>query len=431
MSAFDQFNNTDALDEIFLDVATILELSPEDRRIAENRYSRLKAHLERKGGPLASFMIDGQSLIYAQGSIATSTTIISGTDEDRFDVDAIVEFDVPLDWSDKKPLDLLERALEGFPGVIEIERCTRCIQLRFRSMHMDVTILDRSKRIGGERPGEIFHSPDDAPSKRIPSNPWGFTDWFRSQISVGQGQFVERISKARSTISRSRLSYLDDQERIVIAKADQEGLPPIIPARVDAQEAVALKLLKRFINLHYQNNPLKRPPSIYLTKLTGDFGCVEGGLALQLEYLASFIAQSLRSHMQQGTRPKEVNPFYPPDKINDRWPRELPDGFDDMEGLAGALEYLVGAIEVMNRSSMRDIYDKVGELFGENVAQEQVKVLKKRSDRRKKQSELLLQPGSGKIYSPAIIAPVNEIKSIPDHKFHPMKFKKERCGGKS
>ena len=85
------------------------------------------------------------SLIYAQGSIATSTTIVSGTEDDRFDVDAIVEIDVPTDWDDSQALDELEIALQGFPGVVTIVRCTRCVQLQFPFMHMDVTIMDRAR----------------------------------------------------------------------------------------------------------------------------------------------------------------------------------------------------------------------------------------------------------------------------------------------
>ena len=96
------FKNADTLDEVLLDVAALIELSPRDRRVAENRYRRLKTHLERPASALAVYLVDGQSRIYAQGSVATSTTIVSGTEDDRFDVDAIVEIDVPHDWDNKQ-----------------------------------------------------------------------------------------------------------------------------------------------------------------------------------------------------------------------------------------------------------------------------------------------------------------------------------------
>ena len=155
------FKKADTLDEVLLDVAALIELSPRDRRVAENRYRRLKTHLERPASALAVYLVDGQSRIYAQGSIATSTTIVSGTEDDRFDVDAIVEIDVPRDWDNDRALDELEKSLQGFPGVVAIVRCTRCVQLQFPFMHMDVTILDRRERLAIERAGEIFHSPEE------------------------------------------------------------------------------------------------------------------------------------------------------------------------------------------------------------------------------------------------------------------------------
>ncbi len=202
------FQQADTLDEVLLDVATLIELSPRDRQIAENRYRLLKVHLERKRSPLAPYLVDGESLIYAQGSIATSTTIVSGTDDDRFDIDAIVEIDAPSDWDNNKALDLLEEALRGFPGVETIERCTRCVQLQFPFMHMDVTIMDRRARIPIPRAGEIYHSPDEGKSIRVDANPWGFTAWFRSTVGIGQSSFAETLERQpASSVPQSTTVY--------------------------------------------------------------------------------------------------------------------------------------------------------------------------------------------------------------------------------
>jgi hypothetical protein len=276
------FKKADTLDEVLLDVAALIELSPRDRRVAENRYRRLKAHLERPASALAVYLVDGQSRIYAQGSIATSTTIVSGIEDDRFDVDAIVEIDVPPDWDHNRALDVLEESLQGFAGVVAIVRCTRCIQLQFPFMHMDVTILDRRGRLAIDRAGEIFHSPDNGDSSRIWSNPWGFTDWFRSSVGFGEQLFAESLRRHRYAASKNRLMALDEEEGRILAKADQYDLPPIIPSALDAQEAVALKLLKRFLNLRYENSALPRPPSVYLAKRAGVVGYTQQGLTTQL-----------------------------------------------------------------------------------------------------------------------------------------------------
>ncbi len=197
-------------------VAALIELSPRDRRVAENRYRLLKQHLERTASPLAMYLVDGASLIYAEGSVATSRTIVSGTEDDRFDVDAIVEIDVPDDWDDNKALDLLEEALQGFPGVVKIVRGTRRVQLRFPFMHMDVTIMDRRAKIAVER------APDMGEASRVASNPWGFTSWFRGAVGAGQEAFAATLRDHRlSVVAKNRLTLIDENERIVVAKAEQ------------------------------------------------------------------------------------------------------------------------------------------------------------------------------------------------------------------
>ena len=420
--------STDTLDEILLDVATLIELSSTDRRIAESRYRRLKSHLEREDSDLAPFLIEGDNLIYAQGSIATSTTIVSGDEDDRFDVDAAVEMDVPPDWPDSRALDDLEKALQEFPGATKIVRCTRCVQLQFPTMHMDVTIVDRHKPIPGERPGEIFHLPDAGPSYRVPSNPWGFTDWFRSVVVPDQVEFAERLGKARAAQSVDRLEFLDFEERMAIRAAQQEDLPPAIPSRMDAQEAVALKLLKRFLNLRYEELSIKRPPSIYLTKKTGDLGYVDRRLSVQLASLADFISKEMRAHLAAGTRPQERNPSYPPDEINDRWPRLDQGQQEDMNTLAEALEDLVKALAKMAFAPLDEILKNVDRLFGERVGRRQRDVLASRYDRREKEAPLLGQTGSGQVFAPAVVVPSESAQEIPKHSFHPFVMKAESDG---
>ena len=412
--------DTSTLDEILLDLAVLIELSPHDREIAESRYRRLKEYVERPTSPLRPYLVDGESLIYAQGSVATSTTILSGDNDDRFDVDAIVEIDVPPHWPESEPLDQLFETLKNFPGAVEVVRCTRCVQIRFAFMHMDVTVMDRRQRLGGERPGHIFHSPDTGPAYRVDSNPWGFTGWFRTQVGIGERLFEQRLKAARDAAGVSRLIVLDEAERRILADAEQVPLPPMIPSRIDAQEAVALKLLKRYLNLRYTHSRLKRPPSIWLTKLTGDMGLIQGGLTLQLYALSKFISDSLREHLARRTVPREVNPSYPPDKINDRWPRAWPEAESDMTVLADHLDLLADAIEEMNCSSQSAILKKIDELFGERFGQEERRILKDRYDRRSTSGgDLLIKPGSGTIYTPAIAAAKQEVQPIPQHRFHP------------
>ena len=296
------------IDELLLDLATVIELSDNDRAIADRRYGLLQRHLERPSSPLRDLVLADGAKIYAQGSMAIGATIVSGIDDDRFDVDAIVEIQVPSWWSDDDALDRLEDALQGFPGVRKIVRCTRCVQLQFAFMHMDVTILDPAREPRPERVGEIFHSPNDEPAYRVPSNPFGFSHWYRRAVTIINEGLIASLKKRRTELASDRL-YEE------VAKADQENLPPVIPPRHDSQQVVALKLLKRFLNLRYCGSDLKRPPSIYATKKSADCGYDTGGLTSQLGRLAGCIQWQMEEALAVGSGPTEENPSYLPDKI--------------------------------------------------------------------------------------------------------------------
>lgn len=419
MTNHDHFLTLSALDSILLDVATQIEPSPSDRRIADNRFRKLKEHLERPASPMAEHLKDGHHLIYAQGSMATSTTILSGIDDDRFDVDAIVEMDVPSNWTEHDALDVLEESLKGFPGVIKIVRCTRCIQLQFAFMHMDVTIMDRTGRLTIARAGAIMHAADDGSGARIPSNPWGFTAWFRSSVSINQAAFAEELRKRRGLQSRSRLQPLDWREQM-LAKAEQIDLPPMIPSRLDAQEAVALKLLKRNIYRRYEKLTIKRPPTIYLAKRAGSVGHIPQGLSAQLIVLSESTAEIMREHIATRTRPQEANPSYAADKINDRWPAADASGIRDMEKFAECLDHLARRLRELARAPLSEIVDGMSELFGERVGAEVRSILKKRFDTRDGKAANLVQSASGNITSPAIVRVTQDVRPVPQHKFHSM-----------
>lgn len=425
MTKHNPFRTTAALDEVLLDVASLIELSPRDRRVAENRYRKLKAHLERANSKLAPYLVDGQSRIYAQGSIAANTTIVSGTNDDRFDVDAIVEIDVPTGWSDEQALDLLEESLQGFPGATGIVRCTRCVQIQFPFMHMDVTILDRRERLSIERAGEIFHSPDEGSAYRVPSNPWGFTDWFRASLQLEQKSFADLLRRHRAGASRNRLQVLDESERMLVDAAEQKPLPPAIPNAVDAQEAVALKLLKRFVNLRYEKSPLRQPPSIYLTKRAGDVGYVNEGLSAQLYWLAESTAKILRAHVENNTRPDERNPSYSKDCLNDRWPTAGAQGKRDMIAFAEALEHLTGKLDSMATASLSEIVEAIDDLFGERIGKQERKVLADRYDRREDPAPVMTEPRTGTVFAPAIVTSPSVLREVPRHNFHPLKLRDE------
>ncbi len=386
-----------------------IELSDNDRRIAESRYRRLKEHLERSTSPLRPYLVDGDSRIYAQGSMAIGTTIVSGDKDDRYDVDAIVELNVPAFWDAAKVLDSLFEALKDFSDAVEVVRCTRCVQIRFSVMHMDVTVMDPATPPRIERAGNIFHAPDKGAQARVPANPWGFAHWFRSVVPPS-GRLAELIAKRRTSNGIDRLLH-----REVLAKVDQEMLPAIIPPRVDAEQAVSLKLFKRNINLKYSRTNLRRPPSIYLTKMAADVGAVPTGLTDQLIALSLWIAAKMKENLDLSALPDERNPTYHDDRLNDRWPTTR----RDKEFLYQVASDLADSLQRAKRSSIADILSISRELFGERVTERSFEVMAKRFENTSGGKSLGYEKGTGAVItSAATLSTPAVVRSASAQTFH-------------
>lgn len=395
------------LDDLLLDVVTVIELSDNDRKVAENRYGRLKPHLERPSSPLREYMLNSTSLIYPQGSMSIGATIISGTDEDRFDVDALVDMSVPTHWSNDEALDKLFDALQGFPDVRKLVRCTRCVQMQFAFMHMDVTILDPANAPRPERIGEIFHSPDTGLSYRVPSNPYGFSTWYRENVTYPSKDFLDDLRARRKSFGIDRLA--------AVAKTEQEDLPPVIPERVDAQQVYALKLMKRFLNLQYESRTIKRPPSIYVTKLSVTCGYEPRGLTAQLERLAGMIKLEMQKAFLAGKGPDERNPRYELDKLNDRWPETQA----DRKTLADDMTFLLQELEKARNADIKDMLKIVAELFGERVKDKTYETFIKRNDQRPGRRTMTFERGTGTIIPASVVAAPAVVRAeVPRHNFH-------------
>jgi Second Messenger Oligonucleotide or Dinucleotide Synthetase domain len=398
------------LDDLLLDMATSIEPSDADRKIIDKRYRELKTHLERPSSALSKYLLDDESRIYAQGSISISAAIVSGDKDDRFDVDAMVEFDVPADWSEGKALDVLFEALQGFPGAEKIARNTRCVTIHFASMHMDVTIMHPQKEPRTARVGEIFHSPDKGHSYRVPANPYGFSTWFRKSVffQEGVGSFADRISKRRLE------NYIDRLQAPVTNALDQDKLPPMIPPRMDAQQVVALKLMKRILNVEYAKQKVRKPPSVYTTKKAADCGYEPLGLTAQLERLAKCIQNEMTNAIAFGSGPDERNPMHYEDRINDRWPETQ----EDRQVFRNVMGKVLRSLEIAKASDFSEIAKIMNEMFGEKISE---RAVKKHLSRRDGSNPAMVMKAVGTIIPAVVIsapAVARDMRSIPDHRFH-------------
>lgn len=404
------------LDFLLIATAIEMELSDRDLQVASKRYSLIAEYLQRPGGTLAEYMND--ALVYAQGSRAIGATIVDGSSDDRFDLDAILEFPTPPGWQPQRVLDGLFEAFEGFPDVHKIVRCTRCVQLQFAFMHLDVTPMDPFAAPRQERAGNIYHSPDKGADALFSVNPYGFAQWFRQTVRLPSHQFQDQVRTMRSQMSIPDRIALN----LVLADAETDKLPePIDPLR-DAPQVIALKLLKRYLNLRYASRDRKRPVSIYLSKVAAEVPLNIFGLCAQLEALASELDRRMAAALASGQRPEERNPVFWAENFNDRWPKDT----TDMVVFCGDLQHLLAELARARESELSVIQEIFDKLFGERVTQQAVrKYLDGLSD---KAAPAAYERGRGFIAAPALVAaaapaaasPVvaPQISRAPAHSFH-------------
>lgn len=404
--------NSPNIDALLLGTVLLLELSDRDRRVAARRYPLVKEHLERPSSALRPYLIDERSRIYPQGSRAIGATIVHGADdEDRFDLDAILEFPVPAGWAPSDVLDILEESLEGFPDAIGVKRCKRCVQLQFAFMHLDVTPMDPRPLPRQERVGDIFHAPGDAPSRRFAVNPYGFSEWFRETVVLPSSDHRKRILDMRKVIlPKDRIS----RGMTFFAKADLDDLPADRHPLADAPQVLALKLMKRFLNLRYADRRLARPPSVLLTKMAALVPPGHNGLCAQLENYAAHVRTRMDEAIGAGGTLDERNPAFQEERLTDRWPSSKA----DLETLRKDMAHLCARLQAARSTEFRDIQGILSELFGERVTERSVRSYIEAAHRGA--STPHYQPGAGFVSAPALSMVPAAAKTLraPSHSFH-------------
>lgn len=404
------------IDALLIGAVLQMELSDRDLQVAQKRYSLIPEHLSRPSSPLRSLMDD--ALVYPQGSRAIGATVVHGDSDDRFDLDAILELPTPKGWSPSDVLDNLEVSFEGFPDVREIVRCTRCVQLKFAFMHLDVTPMAPFSEPRSARTGDIFHSPEHGNDQTFSVNPYGFAEWFKSKIVMPNEYFQSQVN-----VMRSRLGMRDVIARgSFLVNADIDSLPATISPIRDATQVLALKLLKRFLNLRYASRDMKRPVSIYLSKIAALTPPNEFGLCAHLETLAGELERRMTYALQTEVWPDEKNPDFPLENFNDRWPKDQ----KDMEVFKADLLHLQIELARSRESSLSDIQDIFDDLFGERVAGKAVRSYL--DGLSATAAPAAFERTKGYVAAPGLLAgvpsQVAEVSRAPAHKFHASILKK-------
>ena len=316
----------DTVDLLLADVALRIQLSPTQYKLATDRYNAINDWLERDGSPLAGLV----TRFYPQGSMSIGATISSSVDNEDYDIDVMVELNIPPDTPSDVVLDVLYETVRGEPGsryYKVTERRTRCVTVHYADMHIDLT---PTVLVPERRPltGWIFHhKPEDPqePAGRYLANPWGFGKWYRENTPADQG-----FATAFARLAEGRSGY----EMMAMAKADTEPVPEQVPITHKSMALVTHQLTKRWRNNRYEGHKGKRrPPSPLLACINAQSAGMTNTLAEELEYQVDCLLRRFEDAHALGRLIYVTNPECDEDEFTDRWPSDLDAQAEFIDGL--------------------------------------------------------------------------------------------------
>lgn len=216
-----------------------LELPPDKRAAAEQRYQELGRHVARK---LGIGEIDAHVVV--QGSMRTQTTI-AGYGREKFDLDIVVKLCGPRFEGLQQSGPFFQtfgESLKGIPGAGDPLPKNRCWRLQYPNepFYFDVTpAIPMSEQITG-----THLRVRDKDKNWSPSNPEQFADWFctiaNKRFPFQQRALLKSAMEARTTVDplpKTKVGIDDILRRLVqLMKLHRDGYYRGLPdARGDAR----------------------------------------------------------------------------------------------------------------------------------------------------------------------------------------------------
>ena len=388
-------------DELLVDIAIKIQLSPTLHDKAVQHYEAVMRHLERPDSPL----VDKISAYYPQGSMAAGTTIRSKDQDDLFDIDLLIELtNMPAGTTPLDTLNLLYAAVKGPAGSryhdFEVVQQTRCVTISYEDMHLDITPIFRAENYP-ERSGSICHGKRGAEAEQmfVWANPWGFADWFKRQTPPEPwfGRVVLRKSLTEDGL---------------IAEAAEEVAP--VPAHQEVYQksltVVGLQLFKRWLERNHAKNPGgRRPPSVLVSRIVGSAAGQTASLIDELLHQAAQVAVTLANASALGQPVDVRNPRFELDILSDRWPGDVGTQDKFRNDLAGYITKLQTAKATDDIDVLRTIFV---DLFGERATQAAITEYFSRAGRQTRGGTSAVAAGTGVAYAGAAFAKAPETKSV-------------------
>ena len=304
---------TERTDQLLAEIAARIQLSPTRHHQATQRYGTVAEWLERDDSPLQGSV----RLLYPQGSMAIGATILSRDSDDRYDIDVVVELDIPSETPAKAVLDTLYKAVKGTKGNRYFgmtRRRSRCVTIEYADMHLDLSPMVR-KPGTPEKESWLYENRRETPqiNRRFTANPHGFAEWYNRQTQAEDDTFAAAFRS---------LAMHYDRHQVEMA-AEQEPVPKYEVVENKSQSTVVLQLIKQWRNFQYQSGDDKGPPSVLLSRIVAEVSNPALTLSADLEASSRNVASFIERRI--ANRQPITNPVCDEDVLTDRWTVDSPE----------------------------------------------------------------------------------------------------------
>lgn len=343
-------------EELLIDVAGKIQLSPTKHDQAVQHYEALCKHVDRPGSPLEGKVV----ICYPSGSFGIGAVIASRVKTQQHDVDVVMELDLPASTLPAIVLGLVYNAIRGDEGSLYYDKTTlnsRCVTVRYDDgVTVDLMPIIRDQS-GQERSGKLFHS-KRGESYTKPVNPFGFKTLYNETVQEDPN-FVKAFR---------------DHNGVLVEKAAVEPMDDHVRLEEKSPRTVAIQLLKRFRDRRYRRDDReghRSPPSVILAAYGLNKPNAQPSLLAELADLVDVVRRDLEAKCAQGQLVDIRNPAYPPDVFSDRWPEDL----EAQRLFKNDLAYLADRLQALAREVFSPLHTKaiLQDLFGETAAEHAIK----------------------------------------------------------
>lgn len=253
-------------------------------QLPDSLHITVRKHYETLADYLAEGLLSHYSpSIYSQGSYRIQTTV-RPLHQEEFDLDFIVELDLPSTTPPSDVYNAVAKQLESHPeyrGKIKLR--SRCIRISFPG-HFHVDVVPAIPDTGSMGTGILIPKLAQGRMTWRSTDPKGYVAWFLAQAEA----------------------------RVVEKAAAIEPLPPQPPASRKTALQVGVQLLKRHHQLHVSDEEL-RTPSIVLTTIAA-------GSAPGAQSIGDCMQRIIGGVLKYAEQPEHVtHPTAPGEIISEKW----------------------------------------------------------------------------------------------------------------